>query len=593
LNDQARAAELFRPRTTECGCPDTQGAGVTTKSKGQDATTGGGGYTVLARRYRSRDFDEVVGQEPIARTLRNAITHNRTAHAYLFCGTRGVGKTSMARIFAKALNVTEDLAEQDAIRDSILRGEDLDVIEIDGASNRGIQEAKDLIAGAGLSPARCPYKIYIIDEVHMLTREAFNALLKTMEEPPSHVKFILCTTDPHKVPSTIQSRCQRFDFRAIPSPLIAQHLSYIINEEGIKADDAVVAQIARFGNGSMRDALSLLDRLLAAGEGTLTTELLDQMLGLPDQALVSELVTAIASGDVADALQRGAQFLAAGATVEQALDMLTERFRILLVVAACGADADLLDLPSDDRAAAAEQATSFDPAGLVHMIALCDATSRNARGSVTARALFDALIARLCLAEHLADIGALLDGAAEDGGGKKKEKAGDAEGAGNLSVARRSARPHVAPGGVTEVKPDNIIRSATPVSDAEFWPRVLELAAQNPRDQAMVQNLDCQSFDGQTLRVAVTEAGARIARVIGSRTETLADLVQRATGRRVRIVIDTSRLDDRSTSGPVDDDLDEVRQRPLVRQAMDLFDATVVGVEERQGMTDDQRDPTD
>ena len=170
-----------------------------------------GGYTVLARRYRSRNFEELIGQEPIARTLQNAIASGRTAHAYLFCGTRGVGKTSTARIFAKALNVTPELAQAEAIGNAILRGEDLDVIEIDAASNRGIDNARELIANAGISPARSPYKIYIIDEVHALTKDAFNALLKIMEEPPTHVKFILCTTDPHKVPATIQSRCQRFD----------------------------------------------------------------------------------------------------------------------------------------------------------------------------------------------------------------------------------------------------------------------------------------------------------------------------------------------------------------------------------------------
>ncbi len=144
-------------------------------------------YTVLARRYRSRDFDEIIGQEPIARTLQNAVKSGRTAHAYLFCGTRGVGKTSMARILARAVNVTDDLTQAGEIADAILRGEDLDVIEIDGASNRGINEARDLIAGAGLKPARCPCKIYIIDEVHQITKDAFIALLKTMEEPPEHL----------------------------------------------------------------------------------------------------------------------------------------------------------------------------------------------------------------------------------------------------------------------------------------------------------------------------------------------------------------------------------------------------------------------
>ena len=223
-----------------------------------------GEYQVLARRYRSRGFDEVIGQESIAMTLRNAIERNRTAHAYLFCGTRGVGKTSMARIFAKALNATADLSEQEAIGNAILRGEDIDVIEIDAASNNGVADARDLIANAGLMPARSRWKIYIIDEVHMLSTAAFNALLKTMEEPPEHVKFILCTTDPHKVLATIQSRCQRFDFKPIPALRIAAHMKAVLTREEVEADDEVVNRISRLANGSMRDGLSLLDRLIVA-----------------------------------------------------------------------------------------------------------------------------------------------------------------------------------------------------------------------------------------------------------------------------------------------------------------------------------------
>ena len=257
-------------------------------------------YTVLARRYRSRTFDEVVGQDAIARTLQNAIATGRTAHAYLFCGTRGVGKTSMARIFARALNArTQGQAAE--IGDAIMRGEDIDVVEIDGASNRGIDDARDLIAGAGIAPARSPYKIYIIDEVHMLTTPAFNALLKTMEEPPAHVKFILCTTEPHKVPATIQSRCQRFDFRNIPAAKIAGHLRDVLSKESIACEDAAVMQVARLANGSMRDGLSLLDRVVAAStDGKVTAKLLSDVLGLPDTAVVARLVHAIGAGDARD-----------------------------------------------------------------------------------------------------------------------------------------------------------------------------------------------------------------------------------------------------------------------------------------------------
>ncbi len=229
------------------------------------------GYQVLARRYRSRSFDEVVGQEAIADTLRKAIDRGRTAHAYLFCGTRGVGKTSMARIFARALNAS---AGDDTGESAVLKGDDIDVVEIDGASNNSVQDARDLIANASVLPARAPYKIYIIDEVHMLSTAAFNALLKTMEEPPSHVKFILCTTEPHKVLPTIQSRCQRFDFRPIAVPRIAGHLRSVLEQESIGADEAAIARVARLANGSMRDGLSLLERLVAASDGVIDPPLL-------------------------------------------------------------------------------------------------------------------------------------------------------------------------------------------------------------------------------------------------------------------------------------------------------------------------------
>ena len=217
-------------------------------------------YTALARRYRSTGFEDIVGQEPIAKTLQAAIKADRVAHAYLFTGTRGVGKTTMARVFAKALNDTTPEIEQ-----AIMSGQDTDVIEIDGASNNSVDDARELIANSVYRPMKGPYKIYIIDEVHMLSTAAFNALLKTMEEPPEHVKFILCTTESHKLPATIQSRCQRYDFRAIPMPVIADRLGFVVKNEKLKAEPELLSMVARLGNGSMRDALSIMDRLMASG----------------------------------------------------------------------------------------------------------------------------------------------------------------------------------------------------------------------------------------------------------------------------------------------------------------------------------------
>ncbi len=543
-------------------------------------------YTVLARRYRSRNFDEIVGQEPIARTLQNAIAGDRTAHAYLFCGTRGVGKTSMARIFAKALNVAPELEQAEQIGDAILRGDDLDVIEIDGASNRGVEEARELIAGAGLSPTRCRYKIYIIDEVHMLTREAFNALLKTMEEPPAHVKFILCTTEPHKVPATIQSRCQRFDFRPLASVRIAEHLRHLLEQEGIEADEEVVSEVARLGNGSMRDALSLLDRLLASGEPRLTIELLEQMIGVPDHTLVSTLVDAVAEGDAAAALERADQLLASGITVEQALELLTEHLRRLMIMAVCGAETDLLEISAEGRHAAQTQAAQFDAPGLVHMIALCDAVARSARGSSTGRALFDAAIVRLCLSHHLADIAALLDGAesrppvapASDGdrsvpaAGKKKA----------VERPLNPPRPETAPlrAAVPAAERLSEVKPAAALADTELWPTVQRFAARSKSDQARIEHLHFDGLEGRTVKLSVIETGAPMARFLATQGEQIAELIRRATDRQVRVEIDAAAARSGARPELPEGSLDEAASIPVVAEAMELFDATIIDVKD-------------
>ncbi|QYK47522.1 MAG: DNA polymerase III subunit gamma/tau [Phycisphaeraceae bacterium] len=360
-------------------------------------------YTVLARRYRSQDFDSVVGQEAIARTLKNAIDTDRVAHAYLFCGTRGVGKTSMARIFAKALNGGSP--EIDAL---IMQGKDTDVIEIDAASNTGVDNVRELIANAAYRPLRGRLKIYIIDEVHMLSNNAFNALLKTMEEPPEHVKFILCTTDAHKVPATIASRCQRFDFRNIPASQIAEHLRSVVKSEERTAEPELLHAVAKLGNGSMRDALSLLDRLMASGEKKLTVRLLEELLGLPDRELTGTLIDRIAEGDAGEALKAADALLSRGNSIDQMLDAIVERLRDLMVLAACGPETTLVDLSEEARAEEAARAKRFDAAGIVHMIALCENVQQAAKRSSAPRALLEALVVRLALTEKLADVTAVI-----------------------------------------------------------------------------------------------------------------------------------------------------------------------------------------
>lgn len=372
-------------------------------------------YTVLARRYRSETFDQVVGQEQVAQTLKKAISTGRIAHAYLFCGTRGVGKTSMARILAKALNCesfdqpTTTPCDHCNSCQAIARGDDIDVIEIDAASNTGVDNIRDLIENSQYRPARSRMKVYIIDEVHMLSKQAFNALLKTLEEPPEHVKFILATTEPEKVLPTILSRCQRYDFRNIPTREIAGHLKDICRKENIQADEEALMLVAKSGAGSMRDALSLLDRLLSIGETRLTSDMVERLLGLPKSQLLFDLAQAIASGDTKAVLHQSDAMITASLSPEMLIAALVDHLRNLLIFNACGGATDLIEVPGLSLAQIKSQAGRFDTATLSQDIIILEELRRTVRTTQAGRALLDATLVRLTLADQFASISELLD----------------------------------------------------------------------------------------------------------------------------------------------------------------------------------------
>jgi len=452
-------------------------------------------YLVLARKYRSQTFDEVVGQEPIAQTLVNAINSERVAHAYLFTGTRGVGKTTVARILAKCLNclkaeaATATPCNECEACVAISRGDDIDVIEIDGASNRGIDEIRQLRANAIFRPARCRYKVYYIDEVHMLTKEAFNALLKTLEEPPEHVKFIFATTEAQKVPATIVSRCQRFDFRNIPTRLIADHLAGICKKENIKADADALFRIARAAAGSMRDGLSLLDQLLVSGQKVTDDEVI-RLLGTPPDERILAIVTAIADGDAAAALGALAGVLEAGVTLGSAVLALAAAFRNMMIAATCGPQSDLIELPETQKQALAAAAERFSLPVLVQNVGICQAVARDVRGSSVARPLVEAALVRLAAAEKFVDPASLIERLQGLAGPGEKTPDLTAPG-GRLPKQGPPRRPRAAEGRVeVEIRWEHAWLKAN-------WPALMAklAAAGQPRVAGCLRAAELISFD--------------------------------------------------------------------------------------------------
>lgn len=340
----------------------------------------------LYRKWRSQTFDEVIGQEHVTRTLRNALREGRMAHAYLFAGPRGTGKTSTARLLAKAVNCLQE--DPSARPDNtcpvclaINGGTLLDLIEIDAASNRGIDEIRDLRDKVHFVPSQARTKVYVIDEVHMLTPEAFNALLKTLEEPPPHVIFVLATTEPHRIPDTVLSRCQRFDFRRIPTHEIVGRLSFILEQEGRSADPGALEMIARSAEGSMRDAISLTDQLLSYGDDAITEAQVQAVRGTISGQAIQDLAAAMGNGDAAAGLALINQLGSEGQDLRQLTIQLVAYLRAVLVSRVSGPQARqiLTELSSEQLVQAQALAERFDTPSLARAVRLLNTASGEMR----------------------------------------------------------------------------------------------------------------------------------------------------------------------------------------------------------------------
>ena len=372
-------------------------------------------HTSLYRKYRPSTFDDVVGQQHIERTLRNAVAEGKVAHAYLFTGPRGTGKTTTARLLAKALLCERGpTGEPDATCEEciqIAEGTHPDVYELDAASRTGVDNVREEIIGrVAFAATRGHYKVYIIDEVHMLSSAAFNALLKTLEEPPSHVVFIMCTTHPNKVPETIQSRCQRFDFRRLSIEDIADRLRFIAESEGIRASKGTFALIARHAEGGMRDAITALEQLAAYTGEEITTDDVEGMLGEVDSAQLFEAAALIARRDVAGAFRWIAALVETGTDLFEFVRELTGHVRDLFVIAAVGDASGIIDRPADEVARLQAQAAEFGgPDRLAHVLDLLGELAAEMRWSSDPRLSIEVALTRMARPRGELTLGALAE----------------------------------------------------------------------------------------------------------------------------------------------------------------------------------------
>ncbi|HKB42306.1 MAG TPA: DNA polymerase III subunit gamma/tau, partial [Gemmataceae bacterium] len=555
------------------------------------------GYTVLARRYRPQHFAELVGQEHVARALENALKSNRVAHAYLFTGARGVGKTSTARILAKALNCergpTTQPCDECAICKSIATGEDVDVLEIDGASNNGVERVREIRANVQYRPSRARYKIYIIDEVHMLSVAAFNALLKTLEEPPPHVKFIFATTEVQKIPITILSRCQRFDFAGIGTAPIKDRLREIVQNEGMQADDEALDMIARRAGGSMRDAQSLLDQLLAFGSDRVTADQVHALLGTAGDDRVVELATAVLERDVKRGLDLLDTLTGRSLQLGELLDQLMTYWRDLMVVRCAGAEAPDLSVPSRHRETMVKQANALSLETILAGLDILNGARARLRNSNHGRLLVEMALVRLARLEDLVPVSQLVQSLSQAGSLRRDEPAG------SLSSARTVAPPEGLKKKLTALA-ENGTHTAPLALTAETLPEVWQrvLISVGPLFASQLNKSNFHAIFGPNTLVIRFPAGYDKEREhcqAPDRVRKVEETLQKVTGRAWTLRVEAGGAPANGASAEASGQppretensltrarrqREEAENEPLIRRAIEVLGAQLVRVDE-------------
>ena len=532
-------------------------------------------YEVLARKWRPQVFEDVVGQEHVTRTLINAFKTDRLAHAYLFSGSRGVGKTSVARILAKALNCRQGEPGIPCNRChscvEITQGASVDVQEIDGASNRGIDEIRELRENIRYMPASSPFRVYIIDEVHMLTMPAFNALLKTLEEPPPHVKFIFATTEAHKVPVTILSRCQKFDFKRIPLNRIVQQLETITGREGIEISKSGLTLLAGEAEGSMRDAQSLLDQVISYTGPKVEDKDIADILGIIDRRLIFDASQAVLDGAVGRCVEIVDQIYNFGYDMKEFYRALMDQFRNLLI-SLVAPDEALLDMIESDREALKKQAEQAGPEKLHHILNLLIAREESLRMTTHSRLVLEMVMIKLCRLDEYLSFDQLF----------RKLESLEAR----LLTSPLEEAP-IAKAQVSEPKTDWQLER-TPKSPAvepseeigkEGWERFLK--SLGPRHRAMVNVLRDRPLlaaRGDTIEIGNGSAGFSSAYLDEpERLKKLTDLCREFFKRDIQIKITPQKNREAAPEKPPETEAKRPDLPPPVQDVLDMFQGGVRG----------------
>ncbi|HQL91454.1 MAG TPA: DNA polymerase III subunit gamma/tau [Syntrophales bacterium] len=537
-------------------------------------------YLVLARKWRPQVFEDVVGQDHVVTTLRNAIRLGRVAHAFIFSGPRGIGKTSVARILAKALNCGHGPTERPCNACTncreITEGSSMDVREIDGASNRGIDEIRELRENVKFSPSSSRYKIYIIDEVHMLTKEAFNALLKTLEEPPPHVIFVFATTETHKIPATILSRCQRYEFKRISLKEITATLRRIASGEGIRVSDQALTWIAQAGEGSLRDSQSILDQAISFAGVDIADADVEALLGMGDRKYLLDLSRAVLARDAAACLKIIDEAFFAGADLKVFYERMLGHFRNLLLVKITNGGGDLLDLPDHDVTELRRQAATASRETLQRLLDVLMVGEEEVRRSINPRLVLEFTAVKMAWQEPLIPIDEIL---------ARMEGIERRLGQDPASARPAPEKPYAPPAERTAIDPGSdepVVRDAAPQGSGDRWEEFKQFVKRRSQPLwAKIEPGRLIGFVDGTLRLGFPR-GYLFLDFFDEKPqrEKLEAMAREFFGRPVTLAVETVENGPGEANGPSPNRANHIRREalnhPLLQKVMDVFEGAEV-----------------